>query len=183
MDINIENCWNYYLALESDLSKTSQFVEPRGQESVYSFEFYKIIVLACVEAESLFKVFCLYLENIDAGDIAIYKGVLLKHFPQITRAEVQIKRCGLKLKPFLEWSEKPLPWWTEYQEIKHNRGGKFEKATYFNAVSALSALYLLILYYSRLTGVTIHDQKSEYIVSEYSKAYLVISPSEKLPGF
>ncbi len=182
MQINIENCWNYFISLENDLSRTSQFVEPRGQESVYSFEFYKLLVLACVEAESLFKGFCLLLENEKAQDMTAYKGVLLKHFPQIVDAEVQITRSGTTLKPFLGWDKGTLSWWTCYNEIKHNRGEKFIDATYYNAVSALSALYILILYYAKMTGASIPDQQSNYIVSNYSKAYLVVSPTEKLPG-
>ncbi len=182
MKIDIENCWNYYLSLESDMSDTSQYVEPRNQENVHSFEFFKIIILACTEVESIFKGFCELLENEHANDMSFYKGVLLKHFPAIVDAEVTIKRGGIKLKPFSGWDSKPLPWWTAYHGMKHNRGAKFDEATYFNAVSVLSALYLLILYYAKYTGVTIPDQKSEYIISEYSKAYFVVSPSEKLPG-
>ena len=183
MKIEIKNCWYYYLSLENDLARTAQFVEPHSQESVYSFEFYKILVLACVEVESLFKGFCAFLENENAVDISIYKGILLKHLPQIVDAEVLITRSGSSYKPFSGWNNSPLPWWETYNQVKHNRGEKLIEATYLNAVLALSALYLLVLYYAKMTGADLPDQQSEYIVSKYSKKYLVVSPEEQLPGF
>ncbi len=182
MKIDIENCWYYFLSLENDLEKASQYVEPRGQENVYSIEFYKIFVLACVEVETLFKGFCLLFENESAGEIGIYKGILLKHIPQIVDAEVFIKRCRTRLKPFAGWDSDALSWWTTFCGVKHDRGAKFTDATYHNAVSALSALYVLILYYANKTGASIPDQRSGYIVSEYSQAYFVVAPSKKLPG-
>ena len=50
--------WNYFLMLESDLDNTSRYIEPQGQENVYSFEFAKLLVLACTEIESVLKVMC-----------------------------------------------------------------------------------------------------------------------------
>ena len=44
--------WNYFLSLENDLSNTSRYIEPSGQEEVHSFEFAKLIILSCTEAES-----------------------------------------------------------------------------------------------------------------------------------
>ena len=39
----VSNIWNYYLILEQDLSNTSRFIEPEGQDNVYSFEFARIL--------------------------------------------------------------------------------------------------------------------------------------------
>ena len=50
-DIRIWNMWDYYLSLEEDLSNTSQYIEPLGQESVYSFEFAKILMPTLTEKE------------------------------------------------------------------------------------------------------------------------------------
>ena len=35
----INGIWNYYLSLEKDLDNTSRYIEPKGQENVFSFEF------------------------------------------------------------------------------------------------------------------------------------------------
>ena len=45
----LENCWNYYLSIEEDLNETSRYIEPTGQENVYSFEFQKVIMLCGAE--------------------------------------------------------------------------------------------------------------------------------------
>ena len=50
----INEIWNYYLTLEGDITNTSRFIEPSGQENVHSFEFAKILILACTELESVF---------------------------------------------------------------------------------------------------------------------------------
>ena len=50
--------WNYYLSLENDLANTSRYIEPMGQENVHSFEFAILIILACTEVESAFKILC-----------------------------------------------------------------------------------------------------------------------------
>ena len=55
----INEIWNYYLTLEGDIANTSRFIEPSGQENVHSFEFAKILILACTELESVFKLLCL----------------------------------------------------------------------------------------------------------------------------
>ena len=55
----LNEIWNYYLTLEADISNTSRYIEPRGQENVHSFEFAKILILACTELESVFKLLCI----------------------------------------------------------------------------------------------------------------------------
>lgn len=47
----INGIWNYYLSLEKDLDDTSRYIEPKGQENVFSFEFAKLLVLSCTELE------------------------------------------------------------------------------------------------------------------------------------
>lgn len=54
----LSGIWNYYLSLEKDLDNTSRFIEPRGQENVFSFEFAKLLVLSCTELESVLKLLC-----------------------------------------------------------------------------------------------------------------------------
>ena len=43
----INGIWYYYLSIEDDLSNTSKYIEPDGQENVHSFEFAKLLILAC----------------------------------------------------------------------------------------------------------------------------------------
>ena len=46
-DTEVQNMWYYFLDLEKELADSSRYIEPEGQENVYSFEFRKIIILAC----------------------------------------------------------------------------------------------------------------------------------------
>ena len=178
----LNGIWNYYLSLEKDMSDTSRYVEPAGQENVYSFEFAKILILTCTEVESVFKILCSKIEpNAAASDISIYKGIILKKYPNITRAETNIDRLNKIIIPFRDWGSSKLCWWEAYQEVKHNRGNFFDKATYLNAVTALAALYILIFYLSKETNIEFDNCKSEYISSEYADLYLLCSSEKRIP--
>lgn len=180
----LNGIWNYYLSLERDMANTSQYIEPLGQENVYSFEFAKLLILSCTEVESLFKIVCSIISpNKCAGNIAAYKEIILDKYPNIIDAKVSISRLNTSIKPFDNWDTSKLIWWDAYQDIKHNRGKFFPAATYMNAVTALSALYVLIFYISEITNTTFNDYKSEYITSEYSHPYLFCAPNKKLPDF
>ena len=82
----LNEVWNYYLSIENDLSKTSQYVEPMGQENVYSFEFARILVLACTEVESVFKQICFEKTGNKPKDtIGFYKAIILNNFPKLPK--------------------------------------------------------------------------------------------------
>ena len=179
----LQNMWYYFLDLDRELSDSSRYIEPDGQEKVYSFEFRKIIILACTECETAFKAIC---ESIDdtqnRGSIADYKKVILGKYPKIVNAEVNIKRWHRNVKPFAEWDTRKLSWWTANQNIKHDRGANFDQATYENATYALSALYILVFY---LFAINNQDMPYEwgYIDSEYGMPTLLCQPNKKLPDF
>ncbi len=179
----LENMWYYFLDLEKELADSSRYIEPDGQENVYSFEFRKIIILACTECETAFKAMC---EEIDdtkkRGLIFDYKGIVLGKYPKIVDAEVHISRWHKTIKPFVGWDTGKLSWWDAHQHIKHDRGSNFCEATYKNAVFSLSALYLLIFY---LYVINNKDTPfgSKYIDSEYASPIISCIPSEKLPDF
>lgn len=180
----LNGIWNYYLSLEKDMDNTSRYVEPEGQENVHSFEFAKILILACTEAETVFKAICTEIDRDSGqGNIGGYKAIILGKYPQIVNAEVNVTRLGKTLKPFEEWQHGKLKWWDAYTDVKHNRGEHFESASYLNAVSALSALYILIFYLSRITGIGFKEEKSQYIDSEYCIGCLLVRSGKALPGF
>lgn len=178
----LNGIWNYYLSLEKDMSNTSRYVEPSGQENVFSFEFAKILILTCTEVESIFKILCSKLEpQTNASDISVYKRIILEKYPNIIKAETNIDRLNKTIIPFSNWDNGKLSWWGAYQEVKHNRGSFFEKATYLNAVTALSALYIIIFYLSKETNIKFDNYKSEYISSEYADPYVLCSPEKTIP--
>ena len=183
-DPELSNIWNYYLVLDRDMDSTSRFVEPT-QKDVYSFEFQKLIILCCTEIENVFKLICQNTPSVKttAGNMGEYKEAILSCYPKIVEAEVSIPRISETLRPFDGWDSGPLPWWSVYQDIKHHRITAFDKATCWNAICCLSALYILILYLARITQININICNSKYIDSEYCPPHLILSPSQKLPDF
>lgn len=180
----INEIWNYYLTLEGDIANTSRFIEPSGQENVHSFEFAKILILACTELESVFKLLCLEITGKQQeGTIGKYKETILGRYPRIVDAVVSVKRWGRTIAPFKGWDIGNLSWWNAYQEVKHNRGEYFSGASYNNAVYALSALYISILYLARAANIDFADYTSNYIESDYSKTRLIFGATKKLPDF
>lgn len=180
----LDGIWNYYLTLEGDLADTSRYIEPAGQENVYSFEFAKLLILSCTEIESVFKIICKEIVGQQVeGNIAKYKEVILKKYPKITEATVTVNRLGKNIEPFATWSSGTLTWWSAYQEVKHYRGGYFNKATYINAVTAIAALYILIFYLGKITGIDFPDTQSNYISSDYSHQIISFGVIKRLPDF
>lgn len=180
----LHGMWNYYLMLECDIDNSSRYVEPAGQENVYSFEFAKLIILACTEAESVFKAICHEIdETAHVGNIRDYKSMILGKYPKITDAVVVVNRLEKSIEPFKGWDTGSLEWWTAYNDIKHNRGSKFSEATYINAVTALAALYILILYLAQITGIEFQGSNSKYIDSDYIQSGILLGRFGNLPDF
>lgn len=179
----LQGIWNYYLALESDLANTSRYIEPAGQEDVHSFEFAKILILACTEVESVFKLICHAIEGKDVGDIGEYKRIILSRYPKIVNATVSVSRLGENIQPFSEWAASPLSWWFAYQQVKHNRGSHFSFASYRNAVNAIAALYIAIFYLAKIENCNFSGIDSSYIYSEYASQFFACRAPHELPDF
>lgn len=179
---DLQIIYNYYVSLENDFSATSRYIEPKDQENVYSFEFSKLLILSCTEIEAVLKILCKEKSGKEGGNIGEYKDTILKYFPKIVTAEVSIARWGRDIRPFKGWKKRPLKWWQAYGDVKHNTGDNLKKATYKNAVYALSALYVLILYLAKVCDINI-DIKTSYISSNYVYRYVVDDPAKPLPDF
>lgn len=179
MKNKVQRMWNYFLAIEDDLKFTTRFVEPEGQEQVYSLEFTKILLLSCSEIEAVSKLIAVNNGFAEPGNIGQYKELILNKFPGITDAEVYAR--DIAFKPFKDWQNGKLEWWEAYTDIKHSRVENYRKGNYINATYALGALYLLILYLDKDVEANIYSDQSSYIRSYYSKASLLHAPISKLP--
>ena len=179
----LQGIWYYYLSLENDLENTSRYVEPSGQENVYSFEFAKIIILSCTEIESVMKSICYELTGEEKGNMGEYKETILCRFPRIISAVVTVNRLGKQIVPFDGWDSGRLSWWDAYCAVKHNRESSFSDASYNNAVMALSALYVLVFYIAEYCQISFPNTKSTYIYSDYEDRILASNPSKKIPDY
>ena len=119
-ELELHEHWNYYLSLENDLSDTSCYVEPAGQENVHSFQFAKILILACTEAETVFRDLCIEIVKTKVPtNMGDYKNIILNKYPKIIDATVEISRLNRSIKPFEGWDVGKLSWWDAYQGVKH----------------------------------------------------------------
>lgn len=92
-EIQLNNYSNYFDCLVNDLDKTSRYAEPMGQETVFSFEYYKIISLSCAEVETVLKLICKTIdEEKNPRNIKEYAEILLAKYPKIVETEVSVSR-------------------------------------------------------------------------------------------
>lgn len=143
--------WNYFLALENDLhalSRYVEFVEPNF--ACYSLEISRILFSAASEADVVAKQLCLNISlQSTAGNINAYRNEITAAYPNIAGFEVTIPRFGMNpFKPWEKWGEPDgVPrWWTAYNKVKHHRNTEFHQANLKNAINAVGALFILILY-------------------------------------
>ena len=157
----LNNYWQYCLSIERNLEKTLDFVDISfNNKTTYSFEYAKIIMLACSEIDMLCRLLCKAIDpstdfddtSTRSGDIKEYAKIILPKFPRITSFELSGLN-GVKYKPFENWILNPYSspeWWFAYNKVKHYRHVEFEKATQSNAFYSVAGMIVLNLYLRRL---------------------------------
>lgn len=180
----LTNYINYFKCLETDLMHTARYAEPIGQADVYSFEYYKIIMLACSEVETVFKIICKTInENCNPRNITDYAKIVLEKYPNIIKTEVNVSRINSSIKPFESWTvEKCMFWWDEHQDIKHHRHTDFKKATYKNALYSLAGLYVLLLYLMKANNFEIYIGSDYFYNVAERQLFSCVAPGD-LPDF
>lgn len=180
----LTNIWDYYLVLEEDLLATMRYVEPE-QLDVFSFEYMKIIILSCCEAETALKILCKSISGKPCKNPNMnnYRDIVLGKYPKIINATLTAARAKLNMSPFENWNLTNPFWWQDYQLIKHNRSQSFSKATLRNAIYSLAGLQLIVFYLSRHFDIKFDDFKTKLIDAEYSRPICLFAPAKKLPDF
>ena len=141
--------WQYFVALEGDLAKTSRFVEIADDNmETYSVEFARLILSAGSEVDVLAKVLCdqhalvVKPKNIDG-----YRQAIVARFPEFAFLSIRVPRYGRELKPWREWANGFNPaWWRTYNDIKHERNVNFRKATLEAAIASVAGVFSLACY-------------------------------------
>ncbi len=139
--------WHYYIVLESDLLACRRYVEFSPQNlGTFSLEFMHLLFATCSEAEIVLKTLCARLGKKNVGNIVQYKATVEPNL-KISTFTVQNLVTSNTVSPFSEWrTVDSLLWWDAYNNVKHNRSGKFEQATLQNCMNALAGLFVLNLY-------------------------------------
>lgn len=152
--------WNYYLALERDLSSTFNYVECcTDNYKTYSIEFEKIFLSICAEFDSVVKDFAVM--NSTAKRPCNIKDAfdLLNGSNSLDFSTLSVRLLlnqGHQLRPLSDWSKggyKKLGWWGSYTEIKHDRSSSYKNANLKNCLDSLASLYLVEIASLRKAGI------------------------------
>jgi hypothetical protein len=136
--------WRYFIALEREFTETLRYVEyTPNQQSVFSFELARLLMLACSELDVVFKVACATVApNASPDSIGAYFECLSKKY-RLVSEEVRVDRYSEVLKPFDGWTkDHPPAWWSAYNKVKHRRHEHFELASLKNTIHALTGLFV-----------------------------------------
>ena len=146
----IQKHWNYYLMLEQKLLETRNYVEFRTENyNTSSNEFGLLIISIGAELDNFLKTYCKIPEedrNKHQINMGTYCGYLSSNYPQIANERITVldTDSAIILTPFaLLNGPDQFPWWDAYNHVKHNRYENFAEAKLINALTILSALYLL----------------------------------------
>lgn len=146
--------WNYFLSIEEDVSALARWIEfHQDNFSCYSIQLARLLMVASAETDVVAKRLAAHIDKeANAQSINRYRDIIIRAYPKLPRAVVEMPRYGLKLKPWECWNrpERPPHWWTANNHVKHHRNDKFNEATLGHSLNAVSGLFLLLaLYYGR----------------------------------
>jgi hypothetical protein len=143
--------WNYFLAIEDDLVRLSRFIEfDERNLDCFSIEISRILLASSAEVDVVCKQICKKLNaKSSARTINGYRDEILLAYPAIPHFEVLLPRHGLRLTPWINWSNprnEPPIWWIAYNKIKHHRNTEYYRANLRNALNAACGLFVMVLY-------------------------------------
>ena len=142
--------WNYFLAIEKDLENLSRYIEfSEANMKTYSIELTHILLAASSEIDVIMKQLCVLLDPEQKSDnINDYRSIIQTHLSSFINEEISIDRFGLTFKPWKNWAGSENPdWWKSSNHVKHQRNTHFEDANLKNAINAVGALLLTVVYY------------------------------------
>lgn len=152
----VNHSWNYFVAIEENLSKLSRYVELSTENyNVYSIEMVSLLLAASSEVDVVLENVCKIIHpDKKAKNIVGYREVVLSKFPDCYNELISIPRFGLTFKPWSEWETlEPLPWWQSYNKVKHHRSESYILASLGNVLNAMAGLFSANLMLSKLIGV------------------------------
>lgn len=155
--------WDYFLSLDSDLNDISKFIEIHSDNfNTYSIQLARIYLSACSEVDVIAKLLC---EALHPGQLkkirgkrpfpnmTDYRQVISANCPKFHKMSVDLPRYGFSVIPWLEFKNENTPrWWTEYNQVKHNRDSFFHKANLLNTIEAIASLFVMAVYYYTYSG-------------------------------
>ncbi len=146
--------WNYFLAIEKDLEDISRYIEfSNSNLGTYSIKLAHILLSASSEVDVTMKQLCLLIDSHQSiTNINDYRRIIKTSLPEFIDEEIRIDRFGLSYKPWDHWNGDENPnWWRSYNNVKHQRNSHFSDANLLNAINAVGALLLTVVYLYKYT--------------------------------
>ena len=142
-----------FLLIQKDLQRLFEYIEPADQNlNAYSFRTHELLLRACVEVEANCK--AILTENgypRNAADLTMKDYSKLNETHRFSSYEVTLpvwSGAGTSnvRKPFEAWavSGQPLPWYTAYNETKHDRRSVFHRASFEQTIDAVAGLLVVL---------------------------------------
>ena len=129
-----------------DFERLFEFVEPHtSNENVFSHRIYELLLRTCTEVESCCKGI-LVANGLAANNMDDYKKIeQATHLSDYTVQYSNWFPSQYIIQPFASWATGgSLPWYSDYNSVKHNRCQNFPKASLKNLLDAISGLLCII---------------------------------------
>ena len=153
----IQNHWNYFIAIEQDLSRLSRFIEfDESNYSAFSLEMARILMTSSAEVDVIMKMYCKELSStsttLPPSSIGGYKEVIKTEYPDFFMSWIKLPKYGFdSITPWEGWRDNDTPdWWTANNKIKHHRAEYFSKANLKNTLYSVAGLFALLSNFKRI---------------------------------
>jgi hypothetical protein len=139
-----------YHILEKDLVQLFEFIEPSDANlSTYSYRTYELLLRASTEFELNAKKILSSNGYARTGNWNVTDYFKINAATRLSEYKlfINIWANGKKeIKPFSEWNNgHSLPWFQDYNSVKHNRHDEFPKASFENVLKAVGAVFSIVL--------------------------------------
>lgn len=140
-----------YRLLVRDYEKLLEYIEPTSDNNeTYSHRIYELLLRVCTECESVWRDMVVGM-HWNAKKRAEMNGSDYRKLDEnlfFSRFVVDLffwRPEMLTVTPFLPWAtEESLPFYADYNNVKHNRNRAFKVANFRNLSVALAALFLTL---------------------------------------
>lgn len=150
-----------YLCIEKELRNIFNFIEPSEQNvKVFSFELYSLLLRACTEVELNCKLILTSNGYTKSGNFNMCDYKKIQKSSKLSLYKISINNWRYNdedrnyyydkkiLYPFGSFElDKSPSWYSDYNQVKHNREDNFQKASLENVLNAVAGI--LILLYSQ----------------------------------
>jgi len=143
--------WHYFLSLEQDFIKTTDYVEVSGNNyDTYSIRYLQLILSICSEIDAVLKLLCYGVtptHKVKNPNMDNYRKIVMNKYPNFYTLMIPINRFEIAIDPWREWKQDKNPeWWHAYNDLKHERDQYLYKANLKNSLYSLTGLFGALLY-------------------------------------